>query len=125
MIAVSLLLTYRYTVSAIDSDCFASGTYTGSEGESSVSDLEILNDDTSFDVDMKISSVIGCVNVVNQITSIEINLKRPTGRTVALSQLGTASNGQRCTPLVFAADETVIMFEVYYSSTNKVNSIGV
>ena len=125
MIAVFLLLTYRYTVCAVDSDCFASGTYTGSEGSSSISDLETLKDDASFDVDMKISSVIGCVNVVNQITSIEINLKRPTGRTVSLSQLGTASNGQKCTPLVLDNDETVIMFEVYYSSTNKVNSIGV
>ena len=48
-------MTNRYTVNAIDSDCFASGTYTGSESESSVSDLETLMNEDIFDVDMKIS----------------------------------------------------------------------
>ena len=74
---------------------------------------------------MKNTSIVGCVNVINQITSIRFNLRNSLGQTLELAQLGPSINGQRCSTLILDSDETVITFEVRYSSTTVMNSVAV
>ena len=74
---------------------------------------------------MKITSIVGCVNVINQITSIRFNLRNSLGQTLELAQLGPSINGQRCSTLILDSDETVTTFEVRYSSTTVLNSVAV
>ena len=125
VIKLIALISIFETTFAISSDCFASGTYTSSEPESTVSNLQTLQDDDQFDVSMQIHAIVGCVNVINQITRIHFNLKSEIGQSLELEWLGPSINGQRCSTLILDDEETVTTFEVTYTSSSVLNSVAV